>query len=132
MDDLLNDDTLPALAIGAVSRMTRLSARQIRYYERLGLVQPRRSGGGHRLYSKLDVERLICIRELLNRGVALSVIRELAQAAHAGVEESDCRAILGLESGSRAGAPSGAEGAREGELIERLARYERHLERRQP
>jgi len=38
----------------------------LRYYERLGLVQPYRSGGNIRYYSEGDVERLRHIKNLMN------------------------------------------------------------------
>lgn len=53
--------------IQVVSRRTGLSADVLRVWEkRYGVVEPGRSGGGHRLYSDLDVERL----SLLNRAVS--------------------------------------------------------------
>jgi len=77
----------PMIPIGTVSRMTRLSTRQIRYYEARGLIKPARTEGNRRLYSKLDVERLIYVRELLNGGFGLNTIRELIRDVRDGGEE---------------------------------------------
>ena len=54
----------PIYGIGAGSRMLDLSAPTIRNWEdRYGVVQPDRSAGGQRLYSRDDVERLRFVRD---------------------------------------------------------------------
>lgn len=50
------------MKIGEVSETLGVSQRTLRYYEELGLVAPRRSRGGIRLYSEADIGR---IREIL-------------------------------------------------------------------
>ena len=82
-----NSARTPMIPIGTVSRMTRLTTRQIRYYEARGLIKPVRTEGNCRLYSKLDVERLIYVRELLNCGFGLSTIQELIRDVRDGGEE---------------------------------------------
>jgi len=57
--------------IRVVVERTGLSARQVRYYERLGLIAPERSAGGQRMYGLEDLERLKAIRQLAERGVPL-------------------------------------------------------------
>ncbi|MGB9867091.1 MAG: MerR family transcriptional regulator [Bacillota bacterium] len=64
------------LSIGVVSKMTGLSERQIRYYEAKGLIQPRRTSGGHRLYSEADVKLLKRIGELVGRGYRIEEVRQ--------------------------------------------------------
>ena len=44
----------------------RATLRKLRYYERLGLVQPERSSGNIRLYSEEDVDRLRHIKALMS------------------------------------------------------------------
>jgi DNA-binding transcriptional MerR regulator len=61
--------------MGAVRRLTGLTDRQIRYYHRHGLVAPRRSPGGHRLFAAADVERLLQVRRLLAAGLSVAEIR---------------------------------------------------------
>lgn len=63
--------------IGYVSRMTGLTPRQIRYYEREGLVGPERTPGGHRLFSEDDLARLLEIRRLMQRGQSVRGIRAM-------------------------------------------------------
>jgi MerR family transcriptional regulator/heat shock protein HspR len=50
--------TEPCFVISVAARMVGLHAQTLRYYERIGLVMPSRSGGRQRLYSMADVERL--------------------------------------------------------------------------
>ena len=61
--------------IGVVQRLTGLSARQIRYYEKEGLLRPSRTRGNRRLYSAADVERLRQIKALLEQGLNLEGVR---------------------------------------------------------
>lgn len=65
--------------IGYVARLTGLTPRQIRYYEREGLLEPQRTPGGHRLYSDDDVARLLAIRRLMQQGQSVQGIRALWQ-----------------------------------------------------
>ncbi|ADU50574.1 transcriptional regulator, MerR family [Thermaerobacter marianensis DSM 12885] len=66
---------LPLYSIGAVSNLTGLSERRIRYYEQAGLVRPARTAGNQRRYSQADVERLLEIKGLLQQGLHLDDIR---------------------------------------------------------
>src|SRR5438477_11053493 len=44
--------------ISVAARLVNMHPQTLRYYERLGLMKPRRSSGKIRLYSERDVERL--------------------------------------------------------------------------
>jgi DNA-binding transcriptional MerR regulator len=67
--------TSDALTINEAAATTGWSARMLRYIESIGLVQPRRSGGGYRLYGAAELQRLRTLRELLDRhGVALGEV----------------------------------------------------------
>ncbi len=78
-------DGKEAVSIGAVEDATGLTARQIRYYERWGLVEPTRSAGRHRQYTWEDVDRLKDIRRRLQAGQSLAAVRAamLARPAEA-------------------------------------------------
>jgi MerR family transcriptional regulator/heat shock protein HspR len=56
----------PRYVISVASRIVGIEAHTLRYYERLGLVQPRRSGGNTRLYSQDDIDQLCCIKSLMS------------------------------------------------------------------
>jgi DNA-binding transcriptional MerR regulator len=61
---------LPIYSIGAVERMLDIPAATIRNWEeRYGLVKPQRSDGGHRLYTRAQVEQLRFVMEGLARGL---------------------------------------------------------------
>lgn len=54
----------------------------LRAYERAGLVDPHRTGGGTRLYSQEDIERLGEVQVLLRRGlnlVGIAMVFELRE-----------------------------------------------------
>jgi DNA-binding transcriptional MerR regulator len=60
---------LPLYSIGAVSRMLALSAATIRTWEsRYGMVEPARSDGGQRLYSRDQVEQLRFVKSAIAAG----------------------------------------------------------------
>ncbi|ALS22494.1 MULTISPECIES: MerR family transcriptional regulator [Paenibacillus] len=63
--------------IGIVMKLTDLTARQIRYYEQHELVIPARTGGNQRLYSFNDVERLLEIKDLIEKGVNIAGIKQV-------------------------------------------------------
>lgn len=54
----------PLLTIGAVSQLLEIHQQTLRKYEDEGLIAPRRSEGGTRMYSLEDVERLRVILTL--------------------------------------------------------------------
>ena len=61
---------LPVYSIGAVERMLGIPAATVRNWEeRYGLVKPERSGGGHRLYTRTQVEQLRFVKERLDGGL---------------------------------------------------------------
>ncbi|MFB5664373.1 MerR family transcriptional regulator [Alteribacillus sp. HJP-4] len=80
---------MPLFPISIVKKLTELSARQIRYYEEHGLIYPARTEGNQRLFSFNDVDRLLEIKALIERGVNMSGIKEIfeLQAAKENVQE---------------------------------------------
>jgi len=56
-----------ALTINEVAETTGWSPRMLRYIERAGLIEPRRSGAGYRLYGAEELQRLRTLRELVGR-----------------------------------------------------------------
>ncbi len=67
----------PLFPIGIVISLTELTARQIRYYGEHGLVHPVRTEGKTRLYSFNDVDRLLEIKALLEKGLNIAGIKEV-------------------------------------------------------
>ena len=56
---------MDALTIHEAAETTGWSPRMLRYVERVGLVEPRRSASGYRLYGPPELQRLRTLRELL-------------------------------------------------------------------
>ncbi len=70
---------MEALTINEAAETTGWSPRMLRYVERVGLLEPERSGAGYRLYGPAELQRLRTLRELLEaHAIGLS---ELAFAA---------------------------------------------------
>ena len=64
--------------ISAVSRLTGLSAPNLRMWEkRYGLVEPRRSKSQRRLYSSEDIQRLTLLKTLVDQGHPIGSIANL-------------------------------------------------------
>ena len=57
---------MDALTINEAAETTGWSPRMLRYVERVGLVEPRRSASGYRLYGPAELQRLRTLRELLD------------------------------------------------------------------
>lgn len=69
----------PLYRIGAVSRLTGIPAVTIRIWERrYGVVEPNRSEGRNRLYTREDISRLALIKQLVNSGNAISTVANLS------------------------------------------------------
>jgi MerR family transcriptional regulator, repressor of the yfmOP operon len=135
-----------SLRIGDAAAQSGVSERTLRYYEEIGLIAPAgHSPGGSRIYGKVQVERVIRIRELQElMGLNLEEIRAvlvtddrrdvMRQAWGASEDPEDRRAIL-LEGISETTALRLRMGARLervqrflAELDERLDRYRAYLD----
>ena len=80
------DPTQAVFVISVAAELAGLHPQTLRIYERKGLLDPARTGGGSRRYSEFDIERLRRIQELTNEGLNLAgVKRVLELEAH--VEE---------------------------------------------
>ena len=73
-------DRSSLLSIGKVverlkPRFPSISPSSLRFLEREGLVEPRRTPGGHRLYSPTDLDRILQIKEWQDQRLSLEEIR---------------------------------------------------------
>jgi MerR family transcriptional regulator/heat shock protein HspR len=64
--DAFGDAEEPCYVISIAARMVGMHAQTLRTYERVGLVEPKRTRGNQRLYSRADVERLRTVQRLVN------------------------------------------------------------------
>ena len=53
----------PCFVISVAARMVGVHAQTLRYYERVGIIMPSRTGGRQRLYSMADLDRLRRVKE---------------------------------------------------------------------
>jgi MerR family transcriptional regulator/heat shock protein HspR len=60
------DDYEPCYIISVAAEMVEVHPQTLRHYERIGLVQPKRSDGNIRLYSERDLDLVRQIRRLMD------------------------------------------------------------------
>jgi MerR family transcriptional regulator/heat shock protein HspR len=75
----MNRSSEGVFAISVAADMVSMQIQNLRVYERRGLVDPSRTSGGSRLYSRDDIERLHRIRELLADGLNLAGIARVVE-----------------------------------------------------
>ncbi len=76
---------MDTLSIKDAAQFTGLSADTLRYYERAGLLEPiERNPGGHRRYSKVDLERLGFLACLRATEMPIRYLKEYAALTRAG------------------------------------------------
>jgi MerR family transcriptional regulator/heat shock protein HspR len=61
-----HDDEAPIYVISVAARIVGMHAQTLRQYERVGLVEPKRSRGNIRLYSRADILRLRHVQRLMS------------------------------------------------------------------
>jgi MerR family transcriptional regulator/heat shock protein HspR len=73
-DEGPHDDDRGVYGISVAADLAGTGVQNLRLYERRGLLEPTRSPGGTRLYSRSDVHRLTRITQLLAKGLNLAGI----------------------------------------------------------
>mgnify|MGYP002682836809 CR=1 FL=1 len=72
-DDGIGDDQQPIYVISIAARLVGMHQQTLRYYERAGLVEPKRTGGNIRMYSNSDIQRIRQIQRWMDEfGVNLA------------------------------------------------------------
>jgi len=70
----------PVFVISIAARMVGMHAQTLRQYERIGLVEPKRTRGNIRMYSRADVARLRTVQRLIaDLGVNLAGVEVILQ-----------------------------------------------------
>lgn len=78
--------------IGELADKTGLSLRTIRHYDEVGLLKPTgRSDGGFRLYTPVDLRRLMLIRRMKPLGFSLDEMAELLRIIDADTANAPLR-----------------------------------------
>ena len=60
------DEDAPRYVISIAARMLGVHTHTLRYYEKIGIIEPSRSGGNIRLYSEKDIEVLRRVKTLMD------------------------------------------------------------------
>jgi len=83
------DQDTPLFAITAAAELAELHPQTLRQYDRLGLVEPKRTAGKSRRYSLRDIAQLREVARLSGEGVSLEGIRRVLSL------ENEVRALEG-------------------------------------
>ncbi|GAB3433260.1 helix-turn-helix domain-containing protein [Flindersiella endophytica] len=69
--DKFDDDNYPAYTMGRAAEMLGTTAGFLRSLDDINLIQPQRSAGGHRRYSRAQLRLAARVRELVDEGTTL-------------------------------------------------------------
>jgi DNA-binding transcriptional MerR regulator len=69
--DKFDDEHYPAYTMGRAADMIGASQNFLRSLDEAGLIQPQRSAGGHRRYSRHQLRIAARVRELVDQGTAI-------------------------------------------------------------
>ncbi|MYW94509.1 MerR family transcriptional regulator [Amycolatopsis rubida] len=69
--DKFDDDQYPAYTMGRAAEMLGTSQNFLRSLDETGLIEPQRSAGGHRRYSRGQLRLAARVRELVDQGTAV-------------------------------------------------------------
>jgi MerR family transcriptional regulator, heat shock protein HspR len=76
---LTNRPDRAVYVISVAAELAGVHPQTLRIYERKGLVDPARTGGGSRRYSEDDIERLRRIQDLTNDGLNLAGVKKVIE-----------------------------------------------------
>lgn len=84
---------MAVFSMSVVSKLSELSPRQIRYYETHELIKPTRTDGNKRLFSLNDLEQLLEIKNLIEKGFNIKGIKQIFNddQNHLSQEEQEIR-----------------------------------------
>ena len=70
---MIDESSATNLGIGALARLAGVSPDTLRQYERVGVLpKPQRLTNGYRIYSQIDLARVLLVRRALSLGFTLS------------------------------------------------------------
>lgn len=72
--------SMAVLPMSVVMKLTDLTARQIRYYEKQELITAERNSGNQRIYSLNDIDLLLEIKDLITDGLNIVDIKLLFES----------------------------------------------------
>jgi MerR family transcriptional regulator/heat shock protein HspR len=103
-------DDEPCYVISIAARMVGMHQQTLRYYERAGFLEPKRTGGNIRMYSNTDIQRIRQAQRLIDElGVNLAgvdiILRMNEQLRHMQAELEATRSELDRLRSTRLPAP---------------------------
>jgi MerR family transcriptional regulator/heat shock protein HspR len=76
------DDTEPRYVISIAARLLGVQTYTLRYYEKIGIIEPSRSQGNTRLYSERDIAQLRRVKTLMSDlGLNLTGVKAILRVA---------------------------------------------------
>jgi MerR family transcriptional regulator/heat shock protein HspR len=78
-DPMAPDHHAGVYVMSVAAHLSGLHPQTLRLYERRGLVEPARTGGGNRRYSEADLDQLRRIGELTDAGVNIEGVRRILE-----------------------------------------------------
>ena len=87
--------------ISVAAELAGVHPQTLRIYERKGLVDPARTGGGSRRYSEVDLDRLRRIQDLTNEGLNLAGVKRVLEL-EAELAEAQAQLVEAQEEASQA------------------------------
>jgi len=83
----MNINSEPRYVISVAARMVGVQTYTLRYYEKIGIIEPSRSGGNIRLYSDGDIAQLRRVKTLMDdMGVNLAGVEVVLRMAQHMIE----------------------------------------------
>ena len=80
-----NSEDAPPLTTGEMARRSSNTLRTVRFYEEEGILRPiRRTEGGHRLFDRRELERLMLVTDLRSAGLSLDEIKQILLVKQSG------------------------------------------------
>ena len=89
------------LVISVAAELAGVHPQTLSIYERKGLVDPARTGGGSRRYSEVDLDRLRRIQDLTNEGLNLAGVKRVLEL-EAELAEAQAQLVEAHEEASQA------------------------------
>lgn len=86
------------LTTGEMARRSSNTLRTVRFYEEEGILRPiRRTEGGHRLFDRRELERLLLVTDLRAAGLSLDEIRQILEVKQHATRGGDAAEVaMGL------------------------------------
>lgn len=89
----LDDDDYPAITMGQAAELLEVQPAFLRSLDAAGVLRPQRSGGGHRRYSRRQLQLAARMRELFDQGMTLDAaarivgLQDQLETAQARIDE---------------------------------------------